>query len=520
MKKIFFLIALFFCSVELVNAANLLSEELPYYVKISKNGEESKIIKVKKVYDKDTLNVVFNVNFNNYETHNSFNIYEDYSYKKWQIPKNSIPFFNTIVYYGYLKDSSDLNYFITQMIVWSHIFNYSVEICDKDGNSIDTYKEEYNKLYTDITNHITQSTFFNKTYNVKLGTKNTFTYYDGAPILNNPDVDGLTFANEGNDIHIYNDKVGKYYLMFTKEYEQESYSYNDGSNFYIQSLKGPRNLSYYIFYNVIGTKLNIEENLIGIDNRYGDAYLESKYELYVNDDLEITIDNFNDLYIENNNNYMLKDISNNKGVNNVEDISFEVGDDEEYTIIIDKHVVSKNISLSIDNDKNYYVYLKSNNELYEVIYKNKDLITLPYGIYYIVDEVKSYYKEIIVENNIDEELVIEDTIKEEYYEEGNNNEKTEVEEGNKMELEQEEMDEEEKFEELIKIPEEDKVIVEVNKETFDDSKKEDILEDNVIFEDLEIENPETMDHIDYYKVLFIFSCCFLIVIFGILKLIN
>ena len=94
----------------------------------------------------------------------------------------------------------------------------------------------------------------------------------------------------------------------------------------------------------------------------------------------------------------------------MDDISFNTLNND-YTLIIDRYVINKNITLDIFSDKTYYVYLKSNNELYETFDKNTDLITLPYGTYYIKSKDNSYYKELEVLDNIDYVLTIEEDIK-------------------------------------------------------------------------------------------------------------
>lgn len=481
MKKIIFIFICFLSGIYLAKAASLVSEDLPYFAKVSK-GNFTQIIRIKKVYDKDTSKVVFNVNPNNYDISNNFNIYEDYSFETWKIPDTSIGTFNTITYYGYLNNPSDLNYFITQIIIWSSIFNYTVKITDQDGNVIDDYQKVYNKIFNDIYNPATKSPFFYQKHNYEIWTDQYFSYMPNTIILDNPMVDGLFFSNEERVLSIYNEKIGNYSLTFKKEYEHENYSYSDGVNVFLQNLKDPNDICYQMDYNVYGTKINIQENLIGVDNRFGDAKLKSKYELYLDDELKLVVDNSQEIYVKSNSNYILKDISNTNGINNVDEINFEVLNDE-LTVVIDKYVISKNISLNIETNKNYYVYLKSSDELYETINSKTDVITLPYGNYYIKDEENKYFKELIVDDDIDEVLTIK-------YERDD-------------EIEKEELPNEEEKDVVIESPITNERI-EINDET--------IIE--------EIDNPKTIDNINVYKLSFIFSALMLWLFLGVAKLID
>lgn len=474
MKKIILILLCLISSIKVVNAVSLVSEELPYYVKLSRWDIKDVIIKVNKVYDKDTLEVVFNTNIDKYNISNNFNIYNEYDFNTWNIHKELVGFFNTIVYYGYLNDKTDLNYFLTQVEIWTLISNYNVSIVDINGNIIN----DYDKLKLDIRNkintHITQSSFFNKTYNSEIWTTTKYEYDYNTIVLDNPIIDGLTFTNNKNTLYIYNDKVGDYKLTFNKEFIQDTYCYSDGFNTYLKSTKGPNNIYYSMNYNVYGIKLNIKENLIGINNKLGDSYLDSTYELYLDNELKLTIDTKEDIYIKSNSSYILKDISNNDSINNIEDINFSVIDND-YTLEINKYVISKNISLDINSNKTYYVYLKSNDELYEVINNNIDLITLPYGLYYIKDNDNTYYKEILVDNDIDELLSIED-VKED---------KEEIEVVEKVE----EIKETEEIEEIKEAEEE------------------------IIIESINIENPHTFDDIYYYVFIYFTTSLLTIILY-------
>ena len=277
-------------------------------------------------------------------------------------------------------------------------------------------------------------------------------YNKGSIILDNPVNGNLDIKNDNLKLYITGNQVSENKLLFSKYYRNEAYCYSDGKNVYWQSLGGPANKEVSVNINVKGVPIKVKENIIGINNKYGDVLLDGSYELYLNNDLKLTVKADENFFVKSNEKYILKDISNSIGVINSEDINFEVLD-KEIILNVDKYVISKNISFNILDNKTYYIYLKSNNELYEVVDNTTDLITLPYGIYYITDKI-DFYDEIIVENTKDELIVINNSIEE-----------TEIETNDKN-------------------------------------------TDNIIIEEIPEkinENPKTLDNIYYYLILFVLS---------------
>lgn len=481
MKKIIFSFCCFLFSIYLVDAKILGSENLPYYVKII-YGSKEEVVNVKKIFDQETLKVVFNIDYHNYDNNHTFEKHQDYNYNIWKKNQAVINFFNTIVYYGYNVEPTDLNYFLTQVFIWKYISNFNVIITDEFGNEITDYKKEYDNIHESVLNHNSQATFFVYKQEKEIWTTEKFSYAKINQILDNPKTDDFELTTDNLDLYIYPKKVGNYKLNFFKKYEQESYCYTDGINIFWQSLKGPGNLSFNLNYNVYGTKLNIEEKIVSINNRIGDAIIDSTYELYMDNDLKLTINDLENIYVKSNSRYTLKDISDNKGINNIENIIFDVKD-EEYTLIINKYLISKNISFDIKTDKTYYIYLKSSDELYETVNSSTDLITLPYGLYYIKDENNDYYKEIIIEDDKDELIVIEE----------------------KIEIKED-------FEELPKeeiIDKLEDVNKEVSEEDIEEVKSE--IEESVI--ENNIQNPKTFDNINYYIFSFVISLATITIIF-------
>ena len=435
MNKTILLLICFFVNLSIVNAS-IEVKNTPYNVKL-----DNEVINIKEIIYKN--NALFNIDINNYEISN---LLVEYKENNKDINK-----FSTIVYYGYLNNPTSSNYVITQIMIWKLIGGYDVELLNITENMIN----EYNDLYKKVANHYLKPSFFNSTYNTFIWLETKLHYETDAIILDNPIVDGLRIETIDNTIKIYPEKVGKYHLTFSKDYDNEICCFQFKSNSYCQSKKGPEDINYSFEYNVDGFKINIRENLIGINGRTGDAQLNSTYQIYYKNELKQTTSDLDNIYLRSYYKYTLKDISNVDGISNSEDIIIQMNGKEQ-DIIIDKYVISKNVSISVIDDYKYNIYLKSNNELYEVVDKNTNVITLPYGTYYVANKETSYYKEIIVNDNIDEEF----TIKSECLEE--------------------------------RIPEE------IDKEEFKEELPIDTIIDN-------IENPKTLDNIYNYIYNFFFS---------------
>ena len=488
MKKIIFTVICFFSSILLVNAHTLVKEDLPYYVKIQKAGsEDAKIINVKKIYDKDTLEVVFNTDFNYYDIGDNFTKYDKYNKDNWKYADSSLYFFNTITYLGYIINPTDLNYFLTQVVLWQLCFSMKVTITDEYGNKINDYIVPYNKIYVNAINHHTISSTLKKNYKEEIWTNSMLHYDNGSTVMDNPIIDGLVINTDNRIITIENNEVGQYELYFNKKYHRENYCYSDGVNVYWQNCGGATDIDATINYEVYGKKLNIKEELVGVNKKVGDATLNSKYSLYLDGNLKLEIEDLENIYVKSNSSYVLKDISKNASIKNIADLNFRI-EDNDYTLEIQKEVISKNISIDVLDEIKYYMYLKSNNELYEIVDKNTNIITLPYGLYYIVDQEQNYYQELEVYNNLDEYLLID-------------NEKEIIEEKEEIE---ENINNEEQLEE---ISPEIKDEAQLEEEEGIKEKIEDIIEKE---EQLE-ENPLTLDNIYFYLMIFFVSVIILVV---------
>ena len=398
MKKIIFIL-LCFIGIKVVNAEGLVLKNLPYYIKLN---DSNKIIRVKQIFENDTKDVLFNLDINKYEITSNMKK-EDIKYFE------NLDEFNTIVYYGYNNSSKKYeDYFLTQILIWELISNLNFNIVDKNGNVLNLYDDSLEKIKNDINNHNKDSKFYNKTFKSLIGEKNKFMYE--SIILDAPVIDGLEIKTINNELSIIGVKEGNYTINLTKDFEQENHLYSDGKYIYYSSLKGPSDINKSFNLEIKDLKLNIKENIIGINNKYGDALLSSKYELYLNNELKnIIIDLEKNISVLPNNSYLLKDISNDIGINKINDIVFDCLNEDVY-LTINKSVISKKIKLNIEDNNTYYIYLKSNNELYNVVNKDIKEIIMPYGLYYIVSEDKEYYKEIEVYNDYEENLNIEKEI--------------------------------------------------------------------------------------------------------------
>lgn len=400
MKLILILFMCIVFNISKYNAETIYTEKLPYYVKITQNNN-SKIVNVSKIYDSSN-NVLFNISYDNKILDN----YDKFIYdSKCNYNISKFNMFLTISSLGYNENKSDYNYYLTQLYIWKFISNYNITPVDQFGNYLSNVQKDFNKLHTKINYHNMESVLFHTEKNTEIWTENIYKYDPYALILDFKEVNGLNIKMNNDKIHIYNNKVGKYEINFYKDYENEAYCYKNANSVLWQNLKGPADVNKTLKYNVFGTRLNIKENLIGINKRFGDAISNSKYEIYLDDILKLSVSNKDEIYLKSNNKYLIKDISNDN-YNNSDNVILEL-DDQEYTVVIDKHVISKNISIDINDKDNYYVYLKSNNELYEKINKNTNLITLPFGTYYIKNESNTYYNEFNVFDSVDEELKIE-----------------------------------------------------------------------------------------------------------------
>lgn len=387
MKKLIFVILCLFV-IKVVNAETLSITGMPYMVNV-----DGRNIRVGLIVDKTTKEKLFNLNIFKYGLKEKFN--------KESIvldEKNNI--LNTIIHYGYNQDKNDLNYFVTQYLIWELVSEYDLKVVDDLGNDLNIYDDKINDLrdkvlkhgeLIDVENPINLEVWEKKFY------KTEFDFFSKT--------DDLVIEKENEGFYITGENIGKYELDIVKNNNEKNYIYDDGENKYYSSVGGPQSIKSKLNINITGVKLNIIENLKSSNNRFGDAKTNGKYELYLNDELKLNISSKEDYYIPKNKEYVLKDISENNGFNNLENIKFNVTEDD-YNLVVNKEVIEKRIEIKIEDNLEYKIYLKSNNELYEVINKDTKEIILPYGLYYIEND-NNYYKEFLVKDNTFEKLYFE-----------------------------------------------------------------------------------------------------------------
>ena len=253
MKKILLTLISIIFSINICYCEEFVSVDLPYYVKIN-----NEVIRIKKIYDKDNLEVVFNIEPDNYNLSSNFNKYREVNKDNYGLYFRNLDYFNTIVYYGYNQNKSDLNYFLTQVIVWQLVLNKRVKIVNEKGEEIKDYEKEYSKIFNEILNHNSHNDFYNQIYTIDVFSTKTFDFKKNI-VLNPVENSGLKFNLYDNYLDVYAKCVGNYEVLLEKTYNQENYSYSDGVNIYWQNLGGPSNINKKFYLNVEGIKLNIIE---------------------------------------------------------------------------------------------------------------------------------------------------------------------------------------------------------------------------------------------------------------------
>ncbi len=413
MKKLIFILLCFSMSIILGKCATIVGTDTPYYVTY-KSNTVTKIVNVKKLYDKDTKEPIFSVTLNGkddtYYIGDNFETTLEYSKEKCFKDKDNYMLFPTYVYYGYQSYLDDYHYFLTQYLIWK-MFNYNTYyISDAEGNKITTYDIEADKLFQKIMLPSATPPAFYHEQRMEIWDTYQMKYYNNWIVYDDPIVKGLKIHTIDRTINIYNEEVGDYEIEFSKTYEQEIKCYTDGKAYYWSSTKGPSNVSKTLKYSVYGTMLHLNEVVDGVDNRLGDAkLLNSQYEIYLDGDLKLTTSALS-FPVKSNSEYVIKDISQNEGFRKSADVLY-VMSDQESTLDINKEVIRKQFSVEVKTPLEYQIYLKSNNELYATINKDTKELVLPYGIYELKENDLTL-KEIEVLDEEAEEIIIEE-IKEE-----------------------------------------------------------------------------------------------------------
>ena len=344
MKRLIILIMIL-CSINIVKAEELVFKQLPNYVKIYKNGVEN-IVKIYKIYEKNTNNYVFNIDPDYYKLGISYEKSNELNANNYGRYYSKLNLFNTIVSFGFNESKTERKYFFTQMMIWNLISGYDVTIVDETGQEMIAYTNEYKSYWSRVINYHDYNIFNDKEYTISVGDTLELKYGLYKPILDNPIIDGLNFKNVDDKLYINATTAGNYQINLTKNNEQINYVYKNDNSYYWQNLGGPGNLESSFKLNVKGVNLTINEKLIDINGKFGDALLiNSKYELYDENNKVIVIDNLVKNNLTPNKTYKLKDVSNNIGVNNINEIEIKLLEDN-YILDIEKNIISKNITIT------------------------------------------------------------------------------------------------------------------------------------------------------------------------------
>jgi len=472
MKKIIFVVVCL-CSVKVVNAEGLILTYLPYYVKVNDN----EIIRVRRLLEVETDNVLFNTDIFNYQ------LTTDVSKVPFNEDFQDIDYFNTIIYFAYNSGSNKYeNYFLAQTLIWELYCNLDFEIVDENGNPLDEYNDALNSIKEKINNHYKNLEMLEDFYEIVVGESINIPY---SYPLEDLVFDGLSFSQNEDGIKITANKIGSYEINFGEKYKN-NYYYSDGKYTYYAFIGEDAPIGKKITINVRGINLKIADNYKSINNKFGDSILESKYALYKDEELIKELNNSDSIEILPNVNYVLKDISNNKTINKYKDLLINLNSN--YELNISKEIISKNIKINVLDKYTYNIYLKSNNELYEVINKNIKEIVLPYGLYYIVCKDIDFYDELEIYDDIpltlkidNNECLLED---DKNYNEDNNL----VEDNNVVNN---------------KTEDNENHNIKEDNEVLNDNVEE--KEENAIINEIS-ENPKTLDTI--YVDLLTYLCCF------------
>ncbi len=385
-------------------AVSVRSTKLPYYIRRS---DSKSVYNVYKYYVTSPDNVAFPKVYSNIRSGIGFT--EDFTYdENTTLYDGSVKsIFADVSYYGYNLDPSDENYYYTQFYIWKYIFNFDIVMCDSKGNIL---KEEDNakikEIKEAIARHRTEEEFFKNSKKGEIWRDNYFYFSNNEP-YELPSIKGLTLEEIEGGFKVSNEEVGNYKVTFSSSNKDEvKWYHTDGDYVFLQNLAGPSDLEKVLNYSVYGTPFLVKEHIVGVNGKYGDALsIPNVYKVYLEWWEKLSVLPNQEVFLRSNSSYTLKDSSSNPAFLPFSDLSFTVNDEENYLLDVTRYVISKKINLNILDDNEYAIYLKSNNELYEVVDKNTPDVILPYGIYLIKSKDNSYQKEVVVERA--DELTIE-----------------------------------------------------------------------------------------------------------------
>lgn len=470
MKKILMFLCCLFCSVTVVYAKGYIDNKLTSYGVTIDDWYISM-----NVFIDEYNNRAFSMNPFMVATGDTFEVSTD-SNNAFGFTKSDVELFKTIVYYGYLENPSEENYFYTQIMIWRKILGLNANFTEYDINTyFNDYYEKMADLENKINNHYKKYEMTNKIWErVLIPSKNIY-------VPNNE----LEVIIEDDGINIYNKNVGEFKLDYNLG-EENIRLFEYSGMVYFSSIGGPEIIKDKITYNVKG--INVSLNEVNNFKQSGDSISKLNYELYQNDKLLLKTDKLN-FYVQDNSNYTLK-VQDSYGIEKINDINFST-EESDLKLNIEKNIKKNKVKFSITNDLNYEIYLKSNNELYGVVNKDNFEIFLPYGEY-VIKTKDLEIKDFIVSDNYFLDLCLH----------------------NKFEVKEDiSKNEDKKDQELT----EDKKI-EIKKESLNTNVNESNIDNN----DVSIPNPKTNDLNTLFLFTLIISLILILIILIIFykKLVN
>ena len=398
MKKLWLFLVVTFCFISSAYATSIDYKNTGYYFKV--NGE---VKELKKYFAKNKEHkVLFKKDYQDAS-------FSDYTYTASTFSEaNDLA---TIIYYGYNRDKTIENYYNTQMYIWKKYYNLEVSMCDEEGEEVSNEEEIYTNLQNIIDKHYQEEEFFKNPIKKEIWTTSDFNFYNDLEMTVHQT--SLNIQKNNNGITIYNDMVGEYTFEVASNYIPLVSRYYKGNEYFIYSSQGPSRKIGTISYEIYGTPFKVTEEIIGVNGKMGDVKnLYHSYGLYLNGDYKLSVDPEQLDYVKSQEFYVLSG-GFNPYLEDFKDLSFYVDNEEEYILNVKRYLKGQKVNLNILDDNTYYIYLKSNDELYYVVNQDIKDVLLPLGEYYLKNKEGDYNISFIVNLRDDVNLEINNPSKKE-----------------------------------------------------------------------------------------------------------
>lgn len=315
MKKIMLLLLCLF-SINMVYAEEVGYEDLDFYVRLERTNY-SYFVPIKRFYDKDTFDVLFSLVPSRYAVRYDYE--KDTDISRLKEYSSDIDLFNKIVYVIYENNKSELNYIMAQILMFDLICDFNIVITDDYNNPIN----DYNELYEEYRNKVLDFSLNNLNgleYKTMLWDNLTIPYKNSS-YIKNINKGNLDVSNDNENIYVNSNITGNYKVDINKNDNINNYVYYNSNGYFI--MFSGELIQDYFNVSVSSINLKIKENIIGVNNKYGDSLInKSNYELYLDNELKLNINDLNNNDIRENSTYILKDKTDSIGILNSEDIGF------------------------------------------------------------------------------------------------------------------------------------------------------------------------------------------------------